>query len=105
MLYCSMTCGNALQGRPSIATAQEPVPARGFSWEAQQPATRPALTALREHLPLGISPGDDGPRRHKRTRRGPPCGYSEVKESIRPVTRAYSAIYGNIPAVSGLGFP
>src|ERR1700675_2743662 len=100
-----MTCGDALQGLPLIATAQEPVPARGFLWQAPQPAIRAALTALRELLPAEISPGDDGPRRPKRTRRGRPCGNSEVKESIRPVTRAYSAIYGNTPGVSGLGSP
>src|SRR5258706_11940116 len=100
-----MTCGNALRGLPLIATAQEPVPARGFLWEAQQPATRAAPTAPRELLPPVISPGDDGPRRRKKTRQGRPRGYSEVKESIRPVTQAYSVIYGNTRVVSGLGSP
>src|ERR1700726_4855248 len=100
-----MTCGDALRGLPLMATAQEPVPARGFLWEAQHPATRAALTALRELLPPAIYPGDDGPRRHKRIRRGRTCGYSEVKDLIRPVPRAFSAIYGNTPAASGLGSP
>src|SRR5258706_16481651 len=100
-----MNCGNAVGGLPLITRGQEPVPAGGFLWEPQQPAPRAALTAPRDLLPPVISPGDDGQRRHKKTRQGRPRGYSEVKESIRPVTQAYSAIYGNTRVVSGLGSP
>src|ERR1700726_1887214 len=100
-----MTYGDALRALQLIATAPERVPARGFLWEVQQPATRAAPTALRELLPPVIFPGDDGPRQRNRTRRGRQCGYSGVKESIRQGTRAYSTIYGNTPAVSGHGSP